>query len=69
MLLQTILHRVPRHKSFVSRTAVVRDTQAGTALEVSIEPRAQSRPVCAGCGRKGPGYDRLPPRRFAFVPW
>ena len=27
-----------------------------------------SRPICSGCGRKGPGYDRLPPRRFEFVP-
>ena len=38
------------------------------AIEVPIKPRANSRPICSGCRRKGPGYDRLPPRRFEFVP-
>jgi hypothetical protein len=37
-------------------------------LEVQILPRANGRPVCSGCGQPGPGYDRLPPRRFEFVP-
>ena len=37
-------------------------------IEVRIEPRANSRLVCSGCGRPGPGYDRLPTRRFQFVP-
>jgi transposase len=35
---------------------------------VRIEPRANGRPICSGCGRPGPGYDRLPERRFEFVP-
>ena len=30
------------------------------ALEVQIEPRRNSRPICSGCHRKRPGYDRLP---------
>ena len=38
------------------------------ALEVDIEPRRNSRPICSGCHRKRPGYDRLPARRFEFVP-
>ncbi len=37
-------------------------------IEVVIEPRANSRAICSGCGEKRPGYDRLSPRRFQFVP-
>jgi hypothetical protein len=36
---------------------------------VQITPRRRAKPVCSGCGKKGPGYDTLsPPRLFAFVP-
>lgn len=35
---------------------------------MDIEPRANGRPICSKCGRKRPGYDRLPTRRFEFVP-
>lgn len=37
-------------------------------LEVAIRPRRRSRAICSGCGRKRPGYDRLPARRCQFVP-
>jgi hypothetical protein len=37
-------------------------------LEVEIQPRSNSRPVCSGCGHKGPGYDRSPERLFEFIP-
>ena len=37
-------------------------------LEVDIEPRANGRPICSGCGEKRPGYDTLAARRFEFVP-
>jgi transposase len=68
MLLQTILNRVQPHQSFVYRKVQFRDTADGPALEVTLEPRANGRPLCSGCGRKGPAYDRLPARRFQFVP-
>ena len=68
MHLQTILNRVQRHKSFVYRAAAFRAGDAGLALDVTIEPRANGRPVCSGCGHRRPGYDRLPARRFQFVP-
>ena len=68
MQVQTILNRVQRHRSFVYREARFRDGSDGLARDVTIEPRANGRPVCSGCGRKGPGYDRLPARRFQFVP-
>ena len=68
MQVQTILNRVQRHKSFVYREARFRDGSDGLALDVAIEPRANGRPTCSGCGKRRPGYDRLPARRFQFVP-
>jgi transposase len=68
MQLQTILQRVQRHQSFVYRKASFRDTDHGPALDVRIEPRANGKPACSGCSRKRPGYDRLPARRYQFVP-
>jgi transposase len=67
MQVQTILNRVQRHQSFVYRQARFRDDD-GLALDVTVEPRANGKPVCSGCGQKRPGYDRLPSRRFQFVP-
>ena len=37
-------------------------------MEVEVRPRRNSRAICSGCDRKRPGYDRLPARRFEFVP-
>lgn len=68
MQLQTILNRVQRHPSFVYGRARFRDGGDGLALDVTIEHRANGQPVCSGCGQRRPGYDRLPARRFQFVP-
>jgi len=68
MLLKTILNRVAPQKSFVYGRATLASEGGRLALEVEIDPRRDSRPVCSGCHRKRPGYDRLPPRRFEFVP-
>ena len=68
MQVQTILNRVQRHQSFVYRQARFRDSDPGLALDVAVEPRANGRPICSGCGKHRPGYDRLPSRRFQFVP-
>jgi hypothetical protein len=70
MQLKTILNYVERHKSFVYRDErLVQDAKGQRTIEVRIEPRAIGRPICSGCQRSRPGYDRLPPRRFVFVPW
>jgi transposase len=37
-------------------------------LEVEIRHRKSYRPICSSCGKAGPGYDTLAPRRFKFVP-
>jgi len=66
MQLQTILNRVEKQKGFVYHA--VRWSDNRTTLLVSIRAHARSRPICSGCGRKGPGYDTLAERRFQFVP-
>jgi transposase len=69
MLLKTILNRVHPLKSFVYSDVRFVETPDQPSFEVVIKPRANSRPYCSNCGRRGPGYDRQPePRRFQFVP-
>jgi transposase len=69
MLLETILNRVQRHKSFVYEKSAMIKKKDGPILEVSIRPRRGSRGICSGCGKARPGYDReSEPRRFEFVP-
>lgn len=67
MQLQTILNRVERHPCFVYTTARFSGADR-SALEVEVRERAGSRPICSQCGRRGPGYDRLPARHYEFVP-
>jgi len=66
--LKTILNLLERHKSFVYQEARWADPQTQQELEIPIRPRANSRPICSGCGKPAPGYDRLPERRFQYVP-
>ena len=68
MHIKTILNRVQKHKGFVYGEARWLD-QEEPALAITIQPRQGCRPVCSGCGRKAPGYDRLPERRFEFIPF
>lgn len=69
MQLKTILNRVEHYKSFVYDEVRMVDNPAGQPrLEVTLRPRANGRPVCSGCQRVRPGYDRLAERRFEFVP-
>ena len=66
MLVKTILNRIQKHSCFVYRAIVLSEQEE--AIEIDIRPRANSRPICSGCERAGPGYDTLEPRRFEFVP-
>jgi len=68
MQLKTILNRVQKFKSFVYGAVRWVEDSSPPALEVELHPRANGQAVCSGCGRGGPGYDRLPVRRFEFVP-
>jgi transposase len=66
--LKTILNHVERHKSFIYQEARWADPRTKSEIEIPIEPRANSRAICSGCGQPAPGYDRLAERRFEFVP-
>jgi transposase len=66
MQLKTILNRVQKIKSFVYGAVRWVEGAPSPTLEVEVHARANSRPVCSGCGQSGPGYDRLPARRFEF---
>lgn len=64
MQLKTVLNRVHRIKGFVYE----HDRFVDDRIEVKVRPRKGSRAICSGCGKRGPGYDKLGERRFAFVP-
>jgi transposase len=66
--LKTILNRVQKHRSFVYGKAEFVETDRGPGIEVHLSARANSSPLCSGCGRPGPGYDTLPARRWEYVP-
>lgn len=69
MQLKTILNRVTDYKSFVFGKTTWLERRSRLAVEVEVAPRANGRPLCSGCGRAGPTYDRAAqPRRFEFVP-
>ncbi len=68
MQLKTILNHVQKFKSFVYGTVRWVERAGDAALEVEIVERANGRALCSGCGCLTPGYDRLPVRRFEFVP-
>jgi len=68
MRIKTILNRLQRQPGFVYGKALLGEESGSLSLQVKIRPRANSRPQCSGCGQPGPGYDRLPQRRFEFVP-
>ena len=68
MQLKTILNRVEPFKSFVYGKIQWVENAERPTLEVEVHARKNGRPICSGCGRPRPGYDRLPERRFEFVP-
>ena len=68
MQLNTILNRVEPFKSFVYGKAKWVEGTRRPTLEVEIHARKNGRAICSGCGRRRPGYDRLPERRWEFVP-
>jgi transposase len=67
MELITILNHCHHHPAFVYQHA--RFSADQKAVEVDIRPREGSAAVCSGCHQPAPGYDRLPERRFEFIPF
>ena len=69
MQLKTILNRVQKFNSFVyGRIRWVNEAKEPT-VEVELHARANGRAICSGCGQRRPGYDKLPARRFEFIPF
>ncbi len=66
MQLKHILNQVEKQKGFVYQSAPF--CKHKETILIGIGPRSGSRPICDGCGKKGPGYDSMPARRFEFVP-
>ena len=70
MQLKTILNAIEKHKSFVYSEARWSRSQSqnGREIEFQVQPRRNSKPICSGCRKPRPGYDRLKERRFEYVP-
>lgn len=69
MQLKTILNRVAKQPGFVFDTIQLVVAASGSlSLLVYLREHGRSRARCSCCMRKRPGYDRLPERRFEFVP-
>jgi transposase len=68
MQLKTILNRVQKFKSFVYGEVRWEEVEEEQVLVVEVWARRNSRPICSGCKRPGPGYDTLQARLFEFVP-
>ena len=68
MQLKTILNRVEPFKSFVYGKATWVEGTGRPTIEVEVHARKNGRAICSGCGYRRAGYDRLPTRRFEFVP-
>jgi transposase len=63
----TILNRCHRFPGFVYRQA--RFSSDGKSIGIAVSPRVGSKALCSGCHQPAPGYDRLPERRFEFIPF
>ena len=63
----TILNRCHRFPGFVYQQA--RFTADHKSIEIAMRPRKGSKAVCSQCHEAGPGYDKLPERRFEFIPF
>jgi transposase len=69
MHVKTILNRIQKFKSFVySAVRWIEGPGGEPAIEAELRPRTNARACCSICGGEAPGYDRLPERRFEFVP-
>lgn len=69
MQIKYILNQIQKHKGFVYGQARLVKKPGRQILEIDIHPRQNSRPICSGCKRKGPGYDTQDVRHFEFVPF
>ena len=67
MQLKTILNRIQKQPGFVFDRAQFVERGKSLQIHVSLRERQGSKPVCSGCGKKRPAYDRLKTRLYQFV--
>jgi transposase-like protein len=54
MQLKTILNQLEKQPGFVYTTVRLAQKLGKIVLEIGLRPRAHSRPLCSGCGRRRP---------------
>ena len=69
MLVKTILNHCYKFRSFIYQNVhLSTDFIGNPIIIIDIEPRANGKKLCGKCQKPCPGYDRLKPRKFKFVP-
>ena len=69
MQLKTIFNRVTKYKPFVVESIeLTEDALEQPKIEITMRARGNGLPMCSGCGCRRSGYDKLPARRFDFIP-
>ncbi len=66
MRIETVLNKCLKFKSFVIKST--RFSEKEDAIIFEFVPRKNSKPVCSKCNMVAPGYDKLPIRKFQFIP-
>lgn len=70
MLFKTILNQTLNYKYFVfGKVRFSKIIRGQPTIEIEIKPRKGNKAICSGCNHTGPGYDKLPERRFEHVPF
>lgn len=67
MRFKTILNECCKFQHFVIIDSNFNESK--THIEVQLQARKNSKPICSVCGVKGPGYDRLPEKKIQFIPF
>jgi len=63
------LNQVQRFGGFVYQEVRLHCSQGrAQSIEITVKPHGGIRGRCSRCRRPAPGYDRLPQRRWLFVP-
>lgn len=65
---KTLLNRIQRFVGFIYTSIRLRGSGGTLRVQVQIQPHRRIRGKCATCLKPAPGYDRLPERRWLFVP-
>lgn len=68
LAVKTILNLKEKHPLFVYKDIRLNETSKESRIEVTVKSRKGSQGICAGCGARCPGYDRLAQREFIHVP-